>query len=729
MNALTQCSGFREAASPTPLAPGCDGTPEVPASPAASADANNSGGQGALSAETGGSEVVASQNGGLHASPYFCSLQQRNHVWDVHQKLRKMVRQERLSIRRASLQCQLRKAYRESEVLHHRREPFACFSAARGFPAIPPATELKREDAEILDSSRISRHDQQVSIACGQEFICTMRKKKECSIEWRSTRGGCSSNGAAGEVRRASHRTPIMRISRFRHKASRSVTPPVSRHSRQEADRAAGASRKLGFAGAAIAECITVFDSSSDSCSSDCQPLSFVVKKEEASREASVASGTKKRQHTKGSLLRRNREDVPRERAQTNKYLTFRGSSARRSTQERDQRQQVASRVTSSPAHGSALQRNQRAAEPRAPTQVRGPDATQGGRVEISQEASSLPSTSSQDSTLEGAGEGAQQQRRRPQLSMSQEQVSSGTSTHGTLQQQWPECVYDMLGPEIFSRVKEQPELILAVSRGSGMTMFHHMLRHQSRDDEQMLELFKCIYEDAALRERVSLPCLTDLKCNRGQTLAFYAAAYGHVNCLNWILQQAGGVKEQIQYLAIRDDVGDTPLHHAARGGHQKLIELLLDKDPNMINKARWDGQTPIFDAFECPRIVRLLLRYGADCHVRSAKGRTPLEEAKREYRWKRECDSRPTAVLPKRVRATVQVLRRAETDVTRSYKENSEPQQQIYRGMINMLSATELLEERLGLASSADDTAILVPPTALSSSSTLTFAESKECS
>ena len=55
-----------------------------------------------------------------------------------------------------------------------------------------------------------------------------------------------------------------------------------------------------------------------------------------------------------------------------------------------------------------------------------------------------------------------------------------------------------------------------------------------------MLELFKWIYEDEALNDRVSLPVLTKLKCDNGQTLAFYAAAYGHAQCLKWILEQAG---------------------------------------------------------------------------------------------------------------------------------------------------------------------------------------------
>lgn len=75
------------------------------------------------------------------------------------------------------------------------------------------------------------------------------------------------------------------------------------------------------------------------------------------------------------------------------------------------------------------------------------------------------------------------------------------------------------------------------------MSLFHHMLRHPRKDDEQVLELFKCIYEDKPLKERVSLPSLTSLRCDKGQTLAFYAAAYGHAKCLKWILEQTGDIR------------------------------------------------------------------------------------------------------------------------------------------------------------------------------------------
>ncbi|KAL8429532.1 hypothetical protein ACSSS7_006544 [Eimeria intestinalis] len=429
------------------------------ASSAASADANHSRGQKTLSATAAGSDVVALQNGGVNASPCFSPTQPNNHVRNFHQKLRKMVRRERLSIKRASVQGQLWKPYRKikKEFLQQPQEPSDCRSAASEFPATRPGTDLKREDTDLFDSSCISRRDQQVSTASEQESICIKHGKRERGRRGHSTRGGSSSGSAAGEVRKASHPTQLTKDSRSRQKSSPNGAPPVSRHSRRETDRAASATRKCGSAGAAFAECITVHDSSSASCSPRCKPLSMVAKEEKTFRVGSAALGVKKRQQSKGELLRRKRQEVSHEKAQTNDSLTLRCMAARSANQERDQRQQVTSRLSGFSVHELAPQSNQAAAQPRPSTQVRLPHATQSESVGISQEASSVSSIRRQGSTLEAACERAQQTPRRSQLSVLRQQVWVGKNTRGQPIQKWPECVHDMLGPEIFNRVKEQP--------------------------------------------------------------------------------------------------------------------------------------------------------------------------------------------------------------------------------------------------------------------------------
>ena len=80
------------------------------------------------------------------------------------------------------------------------------------------------------------------------------------------------------------------------------------------------------------------------------------------------------------------------------------------------------------------------------------------------------------------------------------------------------------------------------------------------------------------------------------------------------MLANAGGASRQRKFLDTRDSEGDTPLHYAVKNGHVNVIELLLHTVPEMLNKQRNNGQTPLFDAIERPAIVRLLLRRVSAC-------------------------------------------------------------------------------------------------------------------
>jgi hypothetical protein len=74
---------------------------------------------------------------------------------------------------------------------------------------------------------------------------------------------------------------------------------------------------------------------------------------------------------------------------------------------------------------------------------------------------------------------------------------------------------------------------------------------------------------------------------------------------------------------------GDTPLHAAVRVNSPRIIRLLLEygADSNVKNE---DGDTPLHAAVrvESPRIITLLLEYGADRNVKNDDGESALDLA-----------------------------------------------------------------------------------------------------
>ncbi len=78
--------------------------------------------------------------------------------------------------------------------------------------------------------------------------------------------------------------------------------------------------------------------------------------------------------------------------------------------------------------------------------------------------------------------------------------------------------------------------------------------------------------------------------------------------------------------LQVRDLDGVTPLHHAVRGGHTDMAQLLLDRGADIsVVDAR--NRTPLHDAADAgdAASVALLLARGADVMAREFRGRTPL--------------------------------------------------------------------------------------------------------
>ncbi|MFP3959317.1 MAG: ankyrin repeat domain-containing protein [Spirochaetaceae bacterium] len=72
-----------------------------------------------------------------------------------------------------------------------------------------------------------------------------------------------------------------------------------------------------------------------------------------------------------------------------------------------------------------------------------------------------------------------------------------------------------------------------------------------------------------------------------------------------------------------------TPLHWAARRGHEQVVELLLERGAN-VDAQDALGRTPLHVAVGHPAVVRLLLENGAAVDSRDHLSNTPLHRAVR---------------------------------------------------------------------------------------------------
>ncbi|KAH9009924.1 ankyrin repeat protein [Lactarius deliciosus] len=83
----------------------------------------------------------------------------------------------------------------------------------------------------------------------------------------------------------------------------------------------------------------------------------------------------------------------------------------------------------------------------------------------------------------------------------------------------------------------------------------------------------------------------------------------------------------------VRDNEGNTPLHHVVAIGDFGSAQLLLERNVE-VNAQNDKGSTPLHQAAQgwrdgYPEVVRLLLDHGADADVRNLSGMTPSEVAR----------------------------------------------------------------------------------------------------
>ncbi len=119
----------------------------------------------------------------------------------------------------------------------------------------------------------------------------------------------------------------------------------------------------------------------------------------------------------------------------------------------------------------------------------------------------------------------------------------------------------------------------------------------------------------------------------------WYACRHGRQERVEELYEREGGNKQNIIINAVDTAHNDlTPLHWAAKFGHEDLCKWLLLRGANPSAVAK-DGNTPLHLAAgnSTIRIVRLLLEYASEPRMKNAKGDLPADVAKTYRRWDSE--------------------------------------------------------------------------------------------
>lgn len=116
-----------------------------------------------------------------------------------------------------------------------------------------------------------------------------------------------------------------------------------------------------------------------------------------------------------------------------------------------------------------------------------------------------------------------------------------------------------------------------------------------------------------------------------------WAAKRGQAAAAELILSYGGRLGNNANtkdLLLAEDNDGVTALHHAARGGHNGVMNALLvlaaTLDVEMVNAVNLDGSTALHWAARKNNelAIRMLLHHGADRHARNKWGASPLDNA-----------------------------------------------------------------------------------------------------
>ncbi|CAK9042615.1 Serine/threonine-protein phosphatase 6 regulatory ankyrin repeat subunit B (PP6-ARS-B) (Serine/threonine-protein phosphatase 6 regulatory subunit ARS-B) (Ankyrin repeat domain-containing protein 44), partial [Durusdinium trenchii] len=110
-----------------------------------------------------------------------------------------------------------------------------------------------------------------------------------------------------------------------------------------------------------------------------------------------------------------------------------------------------------------------------------------------------------------------------------------------------------------------------------------------------------------------------------GRTALHWAARWGDVEVVEWLLSQQGSKPE----VEAKDRVGQRALHFAAKYDHLEVVKSLVNQGADL-NAQDEDGWTPLHGAAEygLVDVVKWLQSHGADSDVQDRRGRTALHHA-----------------------------------------------------------------------------------------------------
>ena len=110
---------------------------------------------------------------------------------------------------------------------------------------------------------------------------------------------------------------------------------------------------------------------------------------------------------------------------------------------------------------------------------------------------------------------------------------------------------------------------------------------------------------------------------HKGEPVVHRAAYGGRPEIMRLLIEKGADLR-------CRDGIKNTPLIAAAVNGSAEMAKMILDKARDTINFVNVLGKTALHDSAERKRfeVVKLLIQYGCDVHMKDNHGRTSLSYA-----------------------------------------------------------------------------------------------------